>query len=211
MSSSVIGRGCRIGKGAQIIDSYLFDNVTVWEGARIENSILCEGVTVMPNAYVKEGTVISFKVRYKAWPYVECDGSILQDHLLLSLTPSLRIFRLLLCFRLSLGGARLSAEVSASAYAETSEPNPKAMTSARYRRPGTSLPLVLPKATRETSEKGLARPAFPMQQRPLPATLSRVNSSSQTRVSSNARRMSQIHNLWQSSIVTSHCAPPKEF
>ena len=51
-----------MGKGAHIIDSYLFDNVTVWEGARIANSILCEGVTVMPNACVKEGTVVSFKV-----------------------------------------------------------------------------------------------------------------------------------------------------
>ncbi len=65
MSSSVIGRGCRVGKGAQIVDSYLFDNVTVWEGARVENSILCEGVTVMPNACIKEGTVVSFKVAFE--------------------------------------------------------------------------------------------------------------------------------------------------
>ena len=65
VSSSIIGRGCRVGKCAHIVDSYLFDNVTVWEGARIENSILCEGVTVMPNASVREGTVVSFKVVYK--------------------------------------------------------------------------------------------------------------------------------------------------
>ena len=46
----------------KIIGSYLHDNVTVWEGAQVESAILCEGVTIMPNAQVKEGAIISFKV-----------------------------------------------------------------------------------------------------------------------------------------------------
>ena len=62
VSASIVGRGCRIGKGAQIQGSYLHDNVTVWEGAHVDATILCEGVTVMPGACVREGSIISFKV-----------------------------------------------------------------------------------------------------------------------------------------------------
>ncbi len=61
MVSSVIGRGCRIGKGAHIEGSYLHDNVTVWEGARVESAMLCQGVTVMPKAHIREGVIVSFK------------------------------------------------------------------------------------------------------------------------------------------------------
>lgn len=59
--ASIIGRGCRIGKGAVIENSYLHDFVTVWEGAKIRDSMLCQGVTVMPKARVLEGSIISFK------------------------------------------------------------------------------------------------------------------------------------------------------
>ena len=69
VTASVIGRGCRIGKGARIEGSYLHDNVTVWEGAAVQFAILCEGVTVMPGARVKAGAIISCKVPLPAaWP-----------------------------------------------------------------------------------------------------------------------------------------------
>lgn len=62
VTSAVIGRGCRIGRGVRIEGSYVHDKVTVWEGAVVQSAMLCEGVTVMPNAKILPGAVISFKV-----------------------------------------------------------------------------------------------------------------------------------------------------
>lgn len=58
----MLGRGCRIGKGASVRGSYLHDNVTVWDGAVVEAAMLCENVTVHANARVQPGAVLSFQV-----------------------------------------------------------------------------------------------------------------------------------------------------
>lgn len=112
VSSSVIGRGCRIGKGAQIQGSYLHDNVTVWEGAQVDTAVLCEGVTVMPNASIKEGSIVSFKVFFLPKDFgIKVCKSTLSIYTRRKFFNDLRIqFAAqpnFLSFRLSSGGARL--------------------------------------------------------------------------------------------------------
>lgn len=62
VTATVIGRNCRIGKGAQVVGCYLLDGVVVHEGAQISHSLLCDGVVIGANAAVNQGCILSFKV-----------------------------------------------------------------------------------------------------------------------------------------------------
>ena len=70
---SVIGRNCKIGRGAHITGSYLHDNVVVEDGARITEALLCESSTVMADAVINPGAILSFK----AWAAVFCFPTLL--------------------------------------------------------------------------------------------------------------------------------------
>ena len=59
----MIGRNCRIGKGAWLVGSYLGDNVTIGEGVHVCHALLCAGATVLANAVIRPGVVISYGVR----------------------------------------------------------------------------------------------------------------------------------------------------
>ena len=58
----MIGRNCRIGRGAHITGCYLLDNVSVGDHAQVSHSLLCDGVAVGPHAMIFPGSVLSFKV-----------------------------------------------------------------------------------------------------------------------------------------------------
>lgn len=55
---TVIGRNCRIGKGALIKESILMDHVTIGEGVHLEKSVIGSHTTIEPNAVVGPGTAI---------------------------------------------------------------------------------------------------------------------------------------------------------
>ncbi len=63
IEASVIGRNCRIGRGAHITGCHLLDNVTIGDQAQVSHSLLCDGVTVGAHAMIFPGSVLSFKVR----------------------------------------------------------------------------------------------------------------------------------------------------
>jgi len=54
----VLGEGCRIGKGAKIRNSVLWDDVTVGEGAEIEEAIVATGSRIGSGSKVHSGSVI---------------------------------------------------------------------------------------------------------------------------------------------------------
>ena len=58
----MIGRNCRIGRGAHITGCYLLDNVSVGDQAQVSHSLLCNGVSVGAHAMVFPGSVLSFRV-----------------------------------------------------------------------------------------------------------------------------------------------------
>lgn len=62
VEASVIGRNCRIGRGAHITGCYLLDNVSVGDQAQVSHSLLCDGVSVGAHAMVFPGSVLSFRV-----------------------------------------------------------------------------------------------------------------------------------------------------
>jgi mannose-1-phosphate guanylyltransferase len=53
----VLGRGCRVGSGAQIHDSVVLDGCEIGEGAWISGSILSAGVEVEPGAKLNDAVV----------------------------------------------------------------------------------------------------------------------------------------------------------
>lgn len=59
----MIGRNCRIGRGAHITGCYLLDDVSVGDQAQVSHSLLCDGVSVGAHAVIFPGSVLSFKVR----------------------------------------------------------------------------------------------------------------------------------------------------
>lgn len=62
VEASVVGRNCRIGRGAHITGCYLLDNVSVGDQAQVSHSLLCDGVSVGAHAMIFPGSVLSFKV-----------------------------------------------------------------------------------------------------------------------------------------------------
>ncbi len=54
----VLGEGCRVGSGAKICDSVLWDHVIVGKGAQIEGAIIASGSSVGDGARVGRGTVV---------------------------------------------------------------------------------------------------------------------------------------------------------
>ncbi len=63
VEASVIGRNCRIGRGAHITGCYLLDNVSVGDQAQVSHSLMCDVVSVGAHATIFPGSVLSFKVR----------------------------------------------------------------------------------------------------------------------------------------------------
>ncbi|MDQ6932694.1 MAG: NDP-sugar synthase [Candidatus Eremiobacteraeota bacterium] len=59
---TVLGRACRIGKGARIVDSVLWDGVVVGENARIDGSIVASGARIGAGALLGSGSVIGHDV-----------------------------------------------------------------------------------------------------------------------------------------------------
>ncbi len=57
VKKSVIGRNCNIGDKVKIINSVLFDNITVVEGSIIQGSIICSNVKILQKSEIKD-TVI---------------------------------------------------------------------------------------------------------------------------------------------------------
>ncbi|GMH34271.1 hypothetical protein BSKO_02105 [Bryopsis sp. KO-2023] len=59
---SVIGFNCRIDDGAEIIGSYIEDDVHVGKGARVYHSLVCKGCVIHPDAHIRPGSLLSFDV-----------------------------------------------------------------------------------------------------------------------------------------------------
>lgn len=76
--TSVVGRNCKIGKGARICGSHLHDNVVIEDGASITDSLLCEGSAVMKDAVLNTGVILSFKVspRQMCAGHQQCSSSL---------------------------------------------------------------------------------------------------------------------------------------
>lgn len=58
----VLGDGCKIGAGAQLCDSVLWDNVTVEAGAIVEESIIASGACIGERATIGRGSVLGHDV-----------------------------------------------------------------------------------------------------------------------------------------------------
>lgn len=55
---SVVGGGCRVGEGTQLVDSVLQKDVTVGENCKIEAAILCSGARIGDGVTISAGSVI---------------------------------------------------------------------------------------------------------------------------------------------------------
>ncbi|KAK4184459.1 putative translation initiation factor eIF-2B subunit epsilon [Podospora australis] len=62
VTSSVLGRRCRIGQNVTIKDSYIFDDAIIEDGAYINHSILAGSVVIGANTQVPEGSLLSYNV-----------------------------------------------------------------------------------------------------------------------------------------------------
>ena len=81
IEASVLGRNCRVGRGAHVRGSYLLDGAVVGARAHVLGALLANGVHVGDNAVVPPGAMLSFNVR-------PCDH--LLDYALWSCGPLLR-------------------------------------------------------------------------------------------------------------------------
>ncbi|KAL3879779.1 hypothetical protein ACJMK2_032065 [Sinanodonta woodiana] len=62
ISNTVIGRNCKIGENVKLIDSYVWDGVTVEKNCVIKKSLLCDNVTVYEGVTVCPRCVLSWDV-----------------------------------------------------------------------------------------------------------------------------------------------------
>ncbi|RMZ91801.1 hypothetical protein DV736_g979, partial [Chaetothyriales sp. CBS 134916] len=60
---SVVGQRCRIGKGADISRSYIWDDVTMGDNVKISEAIIGEKSLIGDNCIIEPGALISFGVR----------------------------------------------------------------------------------------------------------------------------------------------------
>lgn len=58
----VIGRGCTIGSDVSIMNSYIWDNVTIEDGCEQSCSIVCDGAIIKSRAELEPGVILSLKV-----------------------------------------------------------------------------------------------------------------------------------------------------
>ncbi len=79
VEASVIGRNCRIGRGAHITGCYLLDNVSVGDQAQVSHSLLCDGVSVGAHAMIYPGSVLSFKVSFVTASQERCESCCSHD------------------------------------------------------------------------------------------------------------------------------------
>ncbi|KAI9745965.1 MAG: hypothetical protein M1818_000646 [Claussenomyces sp. TS43310] len=63
ISSSIVGRGCQIGKNVTIEDSYIWDNVTVADGSTISHAVIANEAFIGKDCRILPGALISFNVR----------------------------------------------------------------------------------------------------------------------------------------------------
>ena len=59
----MIGRNCRVGRGAHVRGAYLLDGAVVGARAHVLGALLANGVHVGDNAVVPPGAMLSFNVR----------------------------------------------------------------------------------------------------------------------------------------------------
>ena len=62
-SNVVIGNNCRVGSGARVTNSILFDEVAVGNGAIVSGAIIASNVSIGKRVRIKPGTVISSNVQ----------------------------------------------------------------------------------------------------------------------------------------------------
>ena len=71
IEASVIGRNCRIGRGAHVRGAYLLDGAVVGARAHVLGALLANGVHVGDNAVVPPGAMLSFNVRLSVHTFDE--------------------------------------------------------------------------------------------------------------------------------------------
>jgi len=59
----LVGRNCVIRRGAQVVDSILFDRVTIGERSIVSGAIIASSVFVGENVRIEPGTIISPNVK----------------------------------------------------------------------------------------------------------------------------------------------------
>ena len=63
ISSSILGRRCKIGKNVRIENSYIWDDAVIGDGASVVHSVLAGSVVIGANCVVPEGSLISYKAQ----------------------------------------------------------------------------------------------------------------------------------------------------
>jgi translation initiation factor eIF-2B subunit epsilon len=59
VTKSVIGRDCKIGVGAVVEESYIWDSVVIEDGARISHSIICSGCIIGAESNIQQGSILA--------------------------------------------------------------------------------------------------------------------------------------------------------
>lgn len=68
----MVGRNCRIGRGAHVRGAYLLDGAVVGAGACVLGALIANGAHVGDNALVPPGAMLSFNVRSRTAPCCCC-------------------------------------------------------------------------------------------------------------------------------------------
>jgi len=66
VEASVVGRNCRIGRGAHLRGAYLLDGVSVGASAWVLGALVANGARVGDGAIVSPGAMLSFNARRPA-------------------------------------------------------------------------------------------------------------------------------------------------
>lgn len=67
IEASVIGRNCRVGRGAHVRGAYLLDGAVVGARSHVLGALLANGVHVGDNSVVPPGAMLSFNVRLTSY------------------------------------------------------------------------------------------------------------------------------------------------